>query len=78
MAVRRVDGLEPDVSTRLVHKNRGDDHIVSTSKSTPREAEAWNIRLIGHSDLNGYGDGMQLMLKENYLGSIWETRRCKK
>ena len=40
---------------------------MSNSKSTPREAEAWNIRLIGHSDLNGYGDGMQLMLKENYL-----------
>jgi len=40
---------------------------VSNTKSTPREAEAWNIRLIGHSDLNGYGDGMQLMLKENYL-----------
>lgn len=32
-----------------------------------REAEAWNIRLVGHSDLNGYGDGMQLMLKDTYL-----------
>jgi hypothetical protein len=29
--------------------------------------EAWNIRRIGHSDLNGYGDAMQLMLKEHYL-----------
>lgn len=36
--------------------------------STPtRAAEAWNLRLIGHSDLNGHGDGMQLMLKDNYL-----------
>ncbi len=30
-------------------------------------AEAWNIRLIGHSDLNGCGDGMQLMLKGSHL-----------
>ncbi len=29
--------------------------------------EAWNMRRIGHSDLNGYGDGMQLMLKNHYL-----------
>ena len=32
-----------------------------------RDAEAWNLRLIGHSDLNGHGDGMQLMLKDHYL-----------
>lgn len=37
---------------------------MTSSNST---AEAWNIRLIGHSDLNGYGDGMQLMLKGAYL-----------
>lgn len=30
-------------------------------------AEARNVRLIGHSDLKGYGDGMQLMLKDEYL-----------
>lgn len=36
-------------------------------KSTTRKAETWNMRLIGHSDLNGYGDGMQLMLKDQYL-----------
>lgn len=29
--------------------------------------EAWNVRLLGHSDLNGYGDGMQLMLKDSFL-----------
>ena len=32
-----------------------------------REAEVWNLRLIGHSDLAGQGDGMQLMLKDHYL-----------
>lgn len=37
------------------------------SPQPARPAEAWNMRLIGHSDLNGYGDGMQLMLKDNYL-----------
>lgn len=35
-----------------------------SSNGTP---EAWNMRLVGHSDLNGYGDGMQLMLKDTYL-----------
>lgn len=30
-------------------------------------AEAWNMRLIGHSDLDGHGDGMQLMCKGHYL-----------
>lgn len=31
------------------------------------QEEAWNMRRLGHSDLNGYGDGMQLMLKDHYL-----------
>lgn len=35
--------------------------------SSSNAAEAWNVRLIGHSDLGGYGDGMQLMLKDGYL-----------
>lgn len=43
-----------------------------------RPAEAWNMRLIGHSDLNGHGDGMQLLLKDNYLfvghPVVWEDR----
>lgn len=30
-------------------------------------AEARNLKFIGHSDLNGYGDGMQLMTKGSYL-----------
>lgn len=29
--------------------------------------DAWNIRLLGHSDLNGHGDGMQIMKKGQYL-----------
>lgn len=32
-----------------------------------RPAQSWNIKHIGHSGLNGYGDGMQLMLKDKYL-----------
>jgi hypothetical protein len=40
---------------------------MSTQKHSNRAAQAWNLRLIGHSDLNGYGDGMQLMLKDEYL-----------
>jgi hypothetical protein len=40
---------------------------MSATNSSDREAQAWNMRLIGHSDLNGHGDGMQLMLKDYYL-----------
>lgn len=29
--------------------------------------EAWNIRRIGHSDLNGHGDGMQLMTSGQFI-----------
>jgi hypothetical protein len=25
------------------------------------KSECWNVRLIGHHDLNGHGDGMQLL-----------------
>jgi hypothetical protein len=38
-----------------------------SAKQASKPAEAWNVRLIGHSDLNGHGDGMQLLLKEQYL-----------
>ena len=39
-----------------------------SQQMTPtRPARAKNMRLIGHSDLAGYGDGMQIMLKEPYL-----------
>jgi hypothetical protein len=37
------------------------------------EAEAWNMRLVGHTDLNGHGDAMQIMVKDNimYVGHIF-------
>lgn len=41
--------------------------MVDSQQSRSDTAEAWNSRLIGHSDLNGYGDGMQLILKDTYL-----------
>ena len=40
---------------------------MSNNQSASPEAEALNIRLIGHSDLNGHGDGMQVLLKDTYL-----------
>ena len=30
-------------------------------------SESWNVRLIGHHDLNGHGDGMQLLKHGRYL-----------
>ncbi len=40
---------------------------MSNQAQVSNAAEARNLRLIGHSDLNGHGDGMQLMLKDHYL-----------
>jgi len=31
------------------------------------KSESWNVRLIGHHDLNGHGDGMQLLKKDRYV-----------
>src|SRR5947209_4244732 len=28
--------------------------------------DAWNTRLVGHSDLNGHGDGSQIMIRDRY------------
>ena len=31
------------------------------------KSESWNVRLVGHNDLNGHGDGMQLLKNGSYL-----------
>src|ERR671914_689406 len=31
------------------------------------KSESWNVRLIGHHDLNGHGDGMQLLKNGRYV-----------
>jgi hypothetical protein len=31
------------------------------------KTESWNVRLIGHHDLNGHGDGMQLLKQGRYV-----------
>ena len=31
------------------------------------KSESWNMRVIGHHDLNGHGDGMQLLKKGRYV-----------
>ena len=31
------------------------------------KSECWNVRLIGHHDLNGHGDGMQLLKNGRYV-----------
>ena len=30
-------------------------------------SESWNVRLVGHHDLNGHGDGMQLLKNGRYV-----------
>ena len=31
------------------------------------KSENWNVRVIGHHDLNGHGDGMQLLKQGRYV-----------
>ena len=31
------------------------------------QSENWNLRVIGHHDLNGHGDGMQLLKQGRYV-----------
>jgi hypothetical protein len=31
------------------------------------KSESWNMRIIGHHDLNGHGDGMQLLKQGRYV-----------
>ena len=31
------------------------------------KSESWNVRLVGHNDLNGHGDGMQLLKNGRYV-----------
>lgn len=38
----------------------------TTTTTERRGAESWNMRLVGHSDLNGHGDGMHINLKDGH------------
>ncbi len=31
------------------------------------KSESWNMRVIGHHDLNGHGDGMQILKQGRYV-----------
>jgi len=31
------------------------------------KSESWNVRVVGHNDLNGHGDGMQLLKDGRYV-----------
>ncbi len=49
---------------------------MQTTTSPSTHEEAWNIRLIGHSDLNGHGDCMHVNLKDGFafVGHMGESR----
>ncbi|MBI2090914.1 MAG: hypothetical protein HYT78_19595 [Deltaproteobacteria bacterium] len=36
-------------------------------KDIQARSESWNVRLVGHHDLNGHGDGMQLLKNGRYV-----------
>ncbi|HEX9446268.1 MAG TPA: hypothetical protein VGA73_19280, partial [Candidatus Binatia bacterium] len=38
-----------------------------TIEKIQAKSESWNVRLVGHHDLNGHGDGMQLLKKGRYV-----------
>lgn len=39
----------------------------SQTKAIEERSERWNVRLVGHHDLNGHGDGMQLLKVGRYV-----------
>ena len=39
----------------------------SNTGEIPARSEAWNMRLLGHSDLAGHGDGSRIDKKGNFL-----------
>jgi len=39
------------------------------------QSENWNLRVIGHHDLNGHGDGMQLLKQGRYVYLAISARR---
>ena len=39
----------------------------SQTKAIEAESEKWNVRLVAHHDLNGHGDGMQLLKDGRYV-----------
>jgi hypothetical protein len=41
--------------------------IVMTAADIQAKSESWNMRVIGHHDLNGHGDGMQLLKQGRYV-----------
>jgi hypothetical protein len=49
---------------------------VRTTTTPSTHEEAWNIRLVGHSDLNGHGDCMHVNLKDGFafVGHMGESR----
>jgi hypothetical protein len=46
------------------------------NRSRVEVADVWNMRLVGHTDLNGHGDGMHVNLKDGYayVGHMGESR----
>src|SRR3972149_4002854 len=43
------------------------ENMRANIKAIQDKSESWNVRLIGHHDLNGYGDGMQLLKNGRYV-----------
>jgi len=41
--------------------------ISGETRDIEARSEKWNIRLLAHNDLNGHGDGMQLLKAGRYV-----------
>ncbi|MFN0073530.1 MAG: LVIVD repeat-containing protein [Chloroflexota bacterium] len=48
----------------------------TTSTETRGGEETWNMRLVGHTDMNGHGDGMHINLKDGFafVGHMGDSR----
>src|SRR4029077_8717211 len=71
---RRVDnGLSETLYGRSFRVTHGVTHTSNGGnmraqvEAIQAKSESWNVRLVAHNDLNGHGDGMQLLKNGRYI-----------
>ena len=54
------------VTHGVTHTSNG-GNMGAQVEAIQAKSESWNVRLIAHHDLNGHGDGMQLLKHGRYI-----------
>src|ERR671910_2931370 len=51
----------------LQMSGKGAKSVSAQLAAIQARSESWNLKLLGHHDLNGHGDGMQILKNGRYL-----------